>query len=188
MEGGGPLPQPRFFSLTSLEGGAGGGPINIGGDGTFTVNNIFPIAYMLRSQNLPANCYVKSIRYAGQEVARTGFEFTGVGQLEVVLADTAAVLEGSVSGADGTPVGSAAIAVVPAAGPSSVRTGSADAHGNFYFANLPPGDYRVLAWDATAPEASDFPESLGQFANAAKTVKLGEGAHEKIQVTVAAAR
>lgn len=188
MEGGGPLPQPRFFSLMPLEGGAGGGTINIGGDGTFTVNNIFPVAYLLRSQSLPANCYVKSIRYAGQEVARTGFEFTGVGQLEVVLADTAAVLEGSVTGGDGTPAGNAAIAVVPATGPSPVRTGSADAHGNFYFANLPPGDYRVLAWDATAPEASDPPESLGQFANAAKTVKLGESAHEKIQVTVAAAR
>jgi hypothetical protein len=56
-----------------------------------------------------------------------------------------------------------------------------------YFANLPPGEYRVLAWDAAAPEASDPPESLGPLANSAKTVKLGENAHEKIQVTVALA-
>jgi hypothetical protein len=46
----------------------------------------------------------------------------------------------------------------------------------------------VVAWDAAAPEASDPPESLGPLASAAKTVKLGESAREKVQVTVTAAR
>jgi protocatechuate 3,4-dioxygenase beta subunit/5-hydroxyisourate hydrolase-like protein (transthyretin family) len=187
MESGGPVPRPGFFSLTSLEGGAGGGMINIGGDGTFTVNNVFPLVYTVNSQSLPANCYVKSVRYAGQDVPRTGFEFTGDGQLEVVLSNSAAILEGSVTGANGKPAGGAAIVVAPSAGSAPVRTGNADAHGNFYFAGLPPGDYSVLAWDAAAPEASDPPESLGPLARSAKTVKLGENAHEKVQVTVAPA-
>jgi hypothetical protein len=185
MDGGGQIPRPGFFSLTSSEGGGiGGGAINIGGDGTFTVNNVFPLAYTVNSQNLPANCYIKSIRYGGQEVSSTGFELTGNGQLEVVLSSAAAVLEGSIAGADGKPAGNAGIVVAPVAGPSPARTGNADSRGSFYFANLPPGDYRVLAWDAAAPEASDPPQSLGPLASAAKTVKLGESAHEKVQVTV----
>ena len=186
MDGGGPVVRPAFFSLASLDGG-GRVTINFGSDGTFTASGIFPLVYTLDAQNLPANCYVKSIRYGGQEVTRTGFEFTGDGQLEVVLSNSAAVLEGSVTGADGKPAGIAGIVVAPSAASLPPRTGHADARGNFYFANLPPGEYRVLAWDAAAPEASDPPESLGPLANSAKTVKLGENAHEKIQVTVALA-
>jgi len=183
MEGGGAFPRPGFFSLRALDGFPSG-TINIGGDGTFTVNNVFPLVYTLNSQNLPANTYIKSIRYGGQELPLSGFELKGDGQLEVVLSGAAAVLEGSVTGADGKPAGLAGIVVAPAAGPSQVRTGNADANVNFYFANLPPGDYRVIAWDAAAPEASDPPESLGPFARYAKTVTVGESAHEKLQTTV----
>ncbi len=184
MDGGGAVVQPVYFSLTSLEGG-GSGMTNFGSDGTFTVNGVFPLVYTLNAQNLPANCYVKSVRYAGHEVPGTGIEFTGEGALEVVLGNSAAILEGSVTGGDGKPAGNAGIVVAPAAGPLPPRTGNADAHGNFYFASLPPGDYKVLAWDAATPEAADPPESLGPFASAAKAVKLAENAHEKVQVTVA---
>jgi hypothetical protein len=183
MDGGGAVPRPAFFSLTPLQGGMNA-PMNTGGDGTFTLSDVFPLVYTLNPQSLPANCYVKSIRYAGQELPRTGFELIGDGQLEIVLANTAAVLEGAITGADGKPAANAGIAVAPVDGSWPMRTGNADAHGNFYFANLSPGDYRVVAWDAMAPEAADPPESLGQFASAAKNVTLGEGAHEKLQVAV----
>jgi hypothetical protein len=183
MDGGGPLVRPAFVSLTSMAGG-GRAMLNPGSDGTFTATGIFPLVYTLDTQNLPANCYVKSVRYAGQEVARAGFELTGDGQLEIVLSSTAAVLEGSVTGADGKPAGEAGIVVAPVAGALPARTGNADAGGNFYFANLLPGEYRVAAWDAASPEANDPPESLGPFARYAKTVTLGESGHEKAQVTV----
>jgi hypothetical protein len=183
MDGGGPLVRPAFVSLTSMAGG-GRAMLNPGSDGTFTATGIIQLVYTLDTQNLPANCYVKSVRYAGQEVARAGFELTGDGQLEIVLSSTAAVLEGSVTGADGKPAGEAGIVVAPVAGALPARTGNADAGGNFYFANLLPGEYRVAAWDAASPEANDPPESLGPFARYAKTVTLGESGHEKAQVTV----
>lgn len=188
-EGGGPAAGPPgyvapvYVSLMPVEGGIGG-TMNYGTGGAFTMGNVFPLLYTVNTQNLPANSYVKQILYGGQEVPSTGFEPTGDGQLEVILSDSAAVLEGSVSGTDGKPAGNAGIVVAPVSGPSPARTGNADAHGNFYFANLPPGDYSVIAWDATAPEVSDPAGSLRQFASAAKAVKLGEGAHEKVQVTV----
>jgi protocatechuate 3,4-dioxygenase beta subunit len=160
MEDGSPVPRNCCFSLLSMEGGAPSATIAIAADGTLTVNHVFPLTYTLGFQNLPANCYVKSIRYRGTDVSPTAFAFTGDGQLDVVL-----------SGA--------------AAGPLPVRIGSADSHGNFYFANLPPGDYRVLAWDNSAREASDPPQSLTPFARYAKTVTLGAGAHEKVQLAVA---
>jgi hypothetical protein len=186
MEGGGPLVQPVFLSLVSQEPGARVS-IRPGNDGTFTATGVFPLIYALDAQNLPANSYVKSIRFAGRDVPGTGLEFTGDGELEVVLSNTGAVLEGSVTGAGGRPAGLAGMVVAPVAGSAPVRTGNADANGNFYFANLPPGDYRVLAWDAAAPEASDPPESLGPSARYAKTLTLGANGHEKVQVTALAA-
>jgi hypothetical protein len=187
VDGAGSLPRPFFFSLRSEEG-VGNGMVNMAGDGTFTLSNVFPVVYTLNSQNsqsLPANCYVKAIRYGGKDLPLADFELTGDGQLEVVVSTTAAVLEGSVTGADGKPAGLAGVVVAPVSGPTPVRMGNADANGSFYFANLPPGDYRVFAWDASTPEASDPPGSLTPFARYAKTVTLGASAHEKVQVTVA---
>ncbi|MGD0498019.1 MAG: carboxypeptidase-like regulatory domain-containing protein [Bryobacteraceae bacterium] len=184
MDGGGAAGQGvLFFNLTSLPA-VGSGRINFGSGGTFTVTGVFPLVYTLNAQNLSANSYIKSIRYAGREVPESGIEFTGPGELEVTISNAAAVLEGSVTGGDGKPMGNAGVVVAPSSGSLPMRTGNADAHGNFYFGSLPPGDYRVLAWDATTPEASDPPASLGPFASAAKTVKLAENAHEKVRVTV----
>jgi hypothetical protein len=183
MEGGGPVPRSVYVFLTAVEGGNTGFTPNVGGDGKFTIANVFPLTYVVNVQNLPANCYVKAIRY-GQDVPRTGLEITGEAELEVVLGVSAAVLEGSVTGADGKPAGNAAIVVEPVSDSWPAKTGNADGKGNFYFANLPPGEYRVIAFDAESPQAADPPESLAAFAALAKTVKLAENAHEKVQVTV----
>jgi hypothetical protein len=182
-DGAGPAIRPMFFSLTSMDG-LGSVTINPGNDGMFTANGAFPGIYELNTQNLAANSYVKSLRYGGKDVPLTGFEFTGEGQLEIVLSNAAAILEGSITGADGKPAGLAGVVVAAASGPAPVRTGNADAAGNFYFANLPPGDYRVAAWDASTPEASDPPEVLAPYARYSKTVTLGASGHEKLPVTV----
>jgi protocatechuate 3,4-dioxygenase beta subunit len=183
MDGGGATMRPAVFSLTSLDSQCCV-TINPGADGTFTAGGVFPGTYALNTQNLPANSYVKSMRYGGKDVSPTGFELTGDGQLEIVLSNAAAVLEGSITGADGKPDGLAGVVVAPASGGAPVRTGNADAAGNYYFASLPPGDYRVVAWDASAPEAFDPPEALAPFARYAKTVTLTASAHEKLPVTV----
>jgi hypothetical protein len=184
-DNGGAVGQGIRFNLTSTATG-GGGMITYGNGGTFTVNGVFPLAYTLNSQNpnLSPNTYIKSIRYAGHEVPESDIEFTGTGELEVIVGNSAAVLEGSVTGADGKPAGNAGIVIAPASGSSPARTGNADSRGNFYFGSLPPGEYKVVAWDAVAPEASDPPEKLGPLANAAKSVKLAENGHEKVQLTV----
>jgi protocatechuate 3,4-dioxygenase beta subunit len=182
MEGGGAPPRPAFFTLRSDENLL---PASIiaNGDGPLTVNRVLPVVYSIYSQNLAANTYIKSVRWAGRDVSPEGFEFTGNGELEIVLAATAAVLEGTVTAADGSPAGGAGVLVAPVSGSEPPHTGNADANGNFYFGNLPPGDYRVAAWDAATPEASDPPTSLGASARYAKAVTLGASGHEKVQVT-----
>ena len=95
-------------------------------------------------------------------------------------------MEGTVVDAQGKPVANAAIVIAPANGAGPLITGTADAGGAFYFAGVRPGDYRVFAWDAAVPEASDPPPSLAPFESAGKLVTLAESARQKIQVTAIA--
>jgi hypothetical protein len=176
-EGGDHALRPVYAPLPPLEAG------DQAAAGKFTVRDVLPLVYTVNLHNLPARYYLKSVRYGGKEVPRTGLVFAGEGELEIVLGGSAGVLEGSVIGRDGKPAGNAAVVLAQASGPLPPRAGTADARGYFYFGNLPPGSYSLFALDPTAPEASDPPESLQRLAIAGQTVRLGENAQEKVDVT-----
>jgi hypothetical protein len=184
VEGGGTY-SPGLLSFNSPEGGVARAtsPAN---DGSLTIQNVFPVVYSMELPILTfpyGNYYVKSVRYGGREFPQWAIDLSGEGQLDIVLSAKAATLEGSVVDQQGKPAANAAIAIASASAGEPPRTGTADASGQFYFAGLGPGDYRVFAWDAAAPEASDAPASLAPFESASKTVTLAENARQKIQVT-----
>jgi hypothetical protein len=188
VEGGGTFPS-AFISLNSPEGGVAR-TASSSNDGSLTIQNVLPAVYsmeLMGSTLSPyTNYYVKSVRYGGREFPQWAIDLSGEGQLDVVLSSKAATVEGTVLDQQGKPAASAAIVIAPSDGAEPLRTGAADARGNFYFAGLRPGDYRVFAWDATAPEASDAPASLAPFESAGKKVTLAESAREKLQVAVIA--
>jgi hypothetical protein len=188
VEGGGTFPA-SFMSFTSPEGGVAR-VMSPASDGNLNIQNVFPVVYsmeLMGGNGGPyASYYVKSVRYGGREFSPWAIDLSGDGQLDIVLSAKAATLEGSVVDRQGKPAANAAIVIAPATAGEPLRTGTADASGNFYFAGLRPGDYRVFAWDAAAPEASDAPASLAPFEASSKAVTLAESAREKIQVTTIA--
>jgi protocatechuate 3,4-dioxygenase beta subunit len=152
-----------------------------------TVQNVFRTTYALDLLG-NSNVYVKSLRYGGREYPLDAIDFSGDGELELVLSAAGATVEGTVVNQAGKPSPNAAVVVAPAAGAGPLKAGSADAQGNFYFTGLAPGEYRVYAWDAGAPEALDPPPSLAPYQAAARTVRLDASAREKVQVTAVAAK
>jgi protocatechuate 3,4-dioxygenase beta subunit len=156
--------------------------VNAAPDGTFTVRQVWPLAYSVDAMNLCATCYVKSVRYGGREVPEQAIDFSGDGELEITVSAAAASLEGTAVDRQGRPAARAVVFVAPAGGAGAIRTGTADARGRFYFGGLRPGAYQVFAWESGAPEAS--PEALARFQGQAKAVTLGENARESVQVTV----
>jgi hypothetical protein len=157
-------------------------------DGTFAIHNIMPGTYQVNVQALPAGTYVKAIRFGSQDLMKTPLDLTGGsgGAINVVLSPNAGDISGIIHGADGTALVGIFVTLwtpgVPAEGVQDfIRTAATDVNGQFKFANLPPGDYRIAAWEQIEPGLATIPEFRIKFESKAAVVKLDENAHEKIE-------
>ena len=77
MEGAtAPVDVQKFMVSLRPTGFAAGGPprSKVGEDGRFTLKNVAPARFAVNVGGLPDNCFVKSVRYGGQEVPDTGSE------------------------------------------------------------------------------------------------------------------
>jgi hypothetical protein len=157
-------------------------------DGTFAIHNIVPGTYQVSVQSLPPGTYVKSIRFGSQDLMKTPLDLTGGsgGAINVVLSPNAGDIGGIVHGGDGTALVGVFVTLwtpgVPAEGVQDfTRTTATDANGHFKFASLPPGEYRIAAWEQIDPGLGTVPEFRIKFESKAAAVKLDENAHENIE-------
>jgi protocatechuate 3,4-dioxygenase beta subunit len=154
-------------------------------DLTFTLKNVSPMHYSVNVSGLPDGCYVKSIRYAGQEVPEDGVDFLSAAPLEVTLSATAAEISGAIVDGDGKPVSNALVALVPKDGPASaLQSRNTDENGSASFRNLKPGEYRLFAWEDLEPGAQQDPDIQKKYESHATAVKLEPGAKQAVQVKV----
>jgi hypothetical protein len=186
---GGSLPRNcAFLRLFPVSNGLGGTTLGCA-LGNATYGNVRPIVYDagVDTQRLPANHYVKSVRYGGKEITDGRVDFSVNGEFEMTLGADGAILAGKVADAQGRPAGGATIALAPADG-SALRIGTASPLGNYYFANLAPGEYRVYALEDAMQAFSVDAASLAPYAAPAKTVKLAPNANERMNLTASTAR
>jgi hypothetical protein len=106
--------------------------------------------YLPGFTGLPPDCFVRSVRYGGREVAATGFVPAPGASLEIIVsASRAAQLTGSVKDGASRPVPYPLATLIPSDGGPvvSARSVAGDADGNFVFPALRPGKYLAAAWD-----------------------------------------
>jgi protocatechuate 3,4-dioxygenase beta subunit len=159
-------------------------------DSTFLIKNIAPDRYRVIVNGLPPGTYVKAIRYGGQDVTKTALEGgAGVGgQLEVVLSPDAADVNGVVHNSKGDVMAGVTVTIWEPESPNTLpeanlfRTGVTDQYGNFMFRNLPPGDYRMAAWEQNDAYLQD-PAFRAKFESQAITVKLTASGHGNTDLT-----
>jgi hypothetical protein len=174
-EGGGA--QSAYLTASAAEGvSASASAMN----GTFALRSVWPLTYSLEVGGLCSNCFIKSVRYGGREVPESGIDFSGDGELELVVSASAASLDGVAADRQGRPAGGATVMLEPADGSGRILSGKADALGAFHFGGLRSGAYRVYAWEGVAPEPS--PVAVAPFQGQASTVRLEENAREKLQI------
>lgn len=165
------------------------GNADVTADGAFAYHDVPPGNYRLyfyrpRGQSL----YLKSAQAPG--VLETGITVTSglvLKNIDLVLSSGAARVDGAVQ-QDQQPSSNVQVVLVPEgerrAQPSYFRTTTSDNQGRFALDSIPPGDYKLFAWQAVERNAYMDPEFLRQFEDRGKSISLKEGSSESVQLDV----
>ena len=189
LEGDGPPVRPMII-LADSEGAAFGNSSDAKAeaDGAFELRNIAPAKYYAFAQELPEGVYVKSIRFAQQDVTRTKLDLTaGVsGTLDILLSPRAAQVSGTVKNKDGAAMTGVEVTLWPKQGlPENVwrapNRSSTDQNGDFRIAGLAPGDYYIVAWEEMETNLTFDLDFIKRFASPETAITLEEGAHQTVQ-------
>ncbi len=159
-------------------------------DNTFELTNVVPDLYNVNISNLPAGCYVKSIRAEAVDVQAAGLDISNgnISPVEIVISPNAAQVSGTVQDdRTGQPFPNALIVLVPqdsvAQGRTDVyRQASSDQAGSFQVKSVPPGSYKVYAFEDLEPFAYYDPAFLKQYSG--EPVDLKENDQAKLQLKV----
>jgi protocatechuate 3,4-dioxygenase beta subunit len=153
-------------------------------DGSFTLANVQQGRYQLTVAGLPEEWYVVSSGLPGREM-----DFTkGVPEsFQVTLGTDGGRVTGKAVH-EGKPVPGAFVAILPvdyAERPALFsRMLRADQKGGFTLAGIPPGEYRVLAWEDAQLGAVQDLDFLKQFDSRGERIKLARGETVEREVPV----
>ena len=147
-----------------------------------------PSVYQVQVQPLPPGMYVKAIRFGSQDLTKSMLDLSSGsgGVIDVTLSPNVADISGVVHGSDGSPVVGGIITLWTPGVPSTdsvdfTRTARTDDNGQFKLPNLPPGNYRVAAWEQVDQGLAMVPEFRMKFEGKAVAVTLNENDHAQIQ-------
>jgi hypothetical protein len=158
----------------------------IAADGSFIVPQVVAGSYALGTSS--PEFYVKRARYDGADVAAEPLKLAGgngSAPLEVVLAWNVASVSVQVTDAALQPAAGARVLLVSDSGRhrrDAFKQAMTDARGEYTFSNVPPGDYKLYAWEALEAESWRDPEVLKKFDRNARAVRVAELSSQTVNV------
>jgi hypothetical protein len=162
-------------------------PAAVKADGTFKLENVAAEKYRV-SVFPQTDSYVKAVRVGNQEVKDGIVDLTtgAAGPIEVVLSTDGASLEGTIQDSKSRPTASVVVVLVPDAPNRDkyflYRQSVTDNTGAFSFRNVPPGSYKVFAWEEMEDAGWMDPALLARYENEGKSVSLKEGGAERVSM------
>jgi len=176
--------------LLPIDNTMGSGGAEIKPDGTFVVRNVYDGNYRLRVIGFPETYYVKSAREGGSEMLESGLTVSRSQPptpLEIVLSPDGGRVDGSVL-KDARPVAGAWVVLTP--DPTHrdredmYSAKATDRFGRFSLLGLPPGDYKLFAWEAVQGTNYNDPDFFGPFERRGTPVHITEGQQQTVQLEV----
>jgi hypothetical protein len=170
-------------NLMSLDGfGSPSGRVKE--DGTLTIENVSRDKYRVWSYGLPDGSYLKAVRAAGVEITQTGLDLSNAESappLEIILSLKSAAIEGAVTREKPEkppgivllmpdPYDEEMPAVPPLRMPQTV-----DQNGRFMIKNIPPGKYRLYAFEDLDMQEGIDPEMLKRVESKSERISVSEG-------------
>jgi hypothetical protein len=135
-------------------------PSPVAADGSFAVGLVPPGRFRISAiSGLPPDYYIADVLQSATSVFDAGFDVDNQppNPVEILISNGAGEVDGTLHDANMKPVGGAVVALVPEARRFENRAlfanVTSDAAGHFSFRGVAPGDYRLLAWESTPPNA-----------------------------------
>ena len=159
---------------------------NPNAEGAFTLTGIMPDKYRVRTTNIPTGFWVKSITSGGKDVMASGLDLTsGPSEpIEITLSGGVAQVTGNVQDAQREAVTGVVVAAVPDPLPNDayelIQTANTNQAGGFTFDNLPPGDYKLYAWDGFEYADLFDPELTKAYESKARKISLKPAGRETV--------
>ena len=157
-------------------------------DGTFAGGappGVFPIQYRVEVTNIPTGAYVAAVRSGDRDVLRDGLDLRDARSqnIDVILGEPPATLEGSVVDPDGRPVPAAIVALIPDDEEQRHLVGisTTDTTGNFAFQGT-PGAYRAYSWFELEGAAYRNAEFMKRYDGKGFPVRLQPGDNPAIRI------
>ena len=159
----------------------GGSPlVSATTNGEFVSPPLEPGNYRVSVSGVPADMYTKSIFAGRLDVLDSGIAITGapVAPLEVVLGEAVGRVGGHVRKGEQALSAPSVVTIAPTrpqlTRPWMYRRVTVNENGDFSIQNIPPGDYRLYAWDAMDDDRYCDPDFLLQMAEQSTPVSITE--------------
>jgi hypothetical protein len=146
-----------------------------------------PDTYTVNVTGLPDDVYLKSVKTGQQESAdRTISLGRGdEGPLELALSPTGGEIHAVVLNAKQQAGAGATVVLVPDSHRMGLyQTATADQHGNVILHGIPPGHYRLYAWEDVDQGAWFDPEFVKPFESQGQSVNIRENSREGAQLNL----
>jgi hypothetical protein len=186
-----PLPAPPPGTPPQQRPGNG----QVTADGTFNLN-LSAGDYRVNVNGIPPDRYVKTIRLGAENILDNGFHVTGPVQspMEIVLASDGGTISGSVFDDRSLALPNATVALLPEASDlrrrlDLYRSATADAQGNFQITPIPPGNYKLFAWDFAPTDAWQSSDFIRSYENSGQRVQVSPSEKQNgIKLTIIPSR
>jgi hypothetical protein len=159
-------------------------------DGGFSVADAIPGEYLLTVSDLPDDVYVRAVRQGPEDVLEStvavGTESTG--PLQILLGSDGGRLNASVLRRDGGTAAGAQVVLVPDSArrnrPDQYRVGTSGEDGLVALHGIPPGDYKLFAWEAIDPNAYRNEDYMRTYDRLGLPIRVRSGENGSIQLRV----
>jgi hypothetical protein len=135
------------------------------------------------------NAYVKSIRLGSTDVLDNGIRLLSAPStpLEIVIAARGGSLRGVVRNSSRTTVPNATVVLVPEEmnrlRKDLFRSAVADAAGGYHIEGLPPGNYKLFAWEDVESQIWHDPAFMRVYEDMGKAVAVAEGSSQTVDLS-----
>jgi hypothetical protein len=191
------LPQSLRISMQPLDGLPSllvthlGAPHPLSSDGGFSFPSVPPGRYVFEIQVLPFGIYVSDIRVGSQSIYGDGVIQIGSGPrgpVEIRLRSGSVrvkvKVDGAVASKRNTPHMVVMVPVLPARQNMVLRPGMSNPGLEEYtFNNVPPGEYKVFAWENSPPYGAALNATfMAKYEDQGTRVKIFEGFASVVRV------